>query len=92
MSMTIEPLGDSALVIRVGRQIDEQTRRTVGAVAHALAASPISGVLDVVPGFTNDIIELFDNPMLETVQGTWKGDVITLDRANGRYSGSRAVP
>ena len=42
---------------------------------------------------TNDVIELFDNPMLETVQGTWKGDVITFDRANNniRATNSRMV-
>lgn len=42
---------------------------------------------------TNDVIELFDDPMLETVQGIWKGDVITLDRANNniRATNSRMV-
>lgn len=44
-------------------------------------------------GVTNDVIELFDDPILETVQGTWKGDVITLDRVNNtiKATNSRMV-
>ena len=47
----------------------------------------------VSPGVTNDVIELFDNPMLETPSGTWKGDVITLDRGNNtiKATNSRMV-
>jgi hypothetical protein len=27
-------------------------------------------------------MELLENPVLQTAQGTWRGDVITLDRLN----------
>jgi len=33
---------------------------------------------------TNEIVELMGNPMLETVQGTLTGDVITLDRIKNK--------
>ena len=48
---------------------------------------------NVANGVTNDVIELFDDPMLETVQGTWKGDVITLDRVKNtiKATNSRMV-
>jgi inhibitor of KinA len=48
----IAPLGDSALVIRVGTQIDEPTRRSVSAMVRALEDSRIPGAAEVVPGFT----------------------------------------
>jgi inhibitor of KinA len=46
------PLGDTALVIRVGTRIDEPTRRQVHAVVRTLEASGIPGGAEVVPGFT----------------------------------------
>lgn len=47
----------------------------------------------ITPGYTNDVIELFEDPVLETIQGVWKGDVITIDRANNniRATNSRMV-
>ncbi|HEY8062899.1 MAG TPA: 5-oxoprolinase subunit PxpB [Gemmatimonadales bacterium] len=48
----IAPLGDTALVIRVGTQIDEPTRRRVRAIARVLEDARIPGAADVVPGFT----------------------------------------
>lgn len=37
---------------------------------------------NVTATYTNDVMELMDNPLLQTAQGNWKGDVITLDRIN----------
>lgn len=48
----ISPLGDTALLIRVGTRIDEDTRRTILGLAQALAAAPLPAVLDLVPGYT----------------------------------------
>jgi inhibitor of KinA len=47
----IAPLGDTALVIRVGAQIDEPTRLSVRAMVRALEDAGIPGA-EVVPGFT----------------------------------------
>ena len=51
MCPLIAPLGDTALVVRVGATIDESTRRQVLAVVRALAALRLPGT-EVVPGFT----------------------------------------
>jgi len=48
----IAPLGDTALVIRVGTQIDEPTRRGVRATVRALEDARLPGAAEVVPGFT----------------------------------------
>jgi inhibitor of KinA len=48
----IAPLGDTALVIRVGTQIDEPTRRSVRAMVRALENAGIPGAAEIVPGFT----------------------------------------
>lgn len=38
---------------------------------------------NVTSTYTNDVMELLENPLLQTAQGNWQGDVITLDRVNG---------
>ncbi|MGH7593959.1 MAG: 5-oxoprolinase subunit PxpB [Gemmatimonadales bacterium] len=48
----VVPLGDTALVIRVGREIDEPTRQRVLDVVRALESVCLPGGADVVPGFT----------------------------------------
>ena len=37
---------------------------------------------NVTSTYTNDVMELLENPLLQTAQGNWQGDVITLDRVN----------
>jgi lipopolysaccharide export system protein LptA len=48
---------------------------------------------EVKRGMTNDLLRLLDDPLLETAQGSWKGDIITLDRGNNtiRATNSRMV-
>ena len=48
----IAPLGDTALVVRVGNQIDETTRRRVLSVVRALESATLPGGAEMVPGFT----------------------------------------
>ena len=48
----IEPLGDSALLIRLGDSIDEATHRRVAAVSAHLDAHPFPGMIEYVPAFT----------------------------------------
>ncbi len=47
----IAPMGDTALVIELGRSVNPGTNRTVHALADYLRAHPIPGVVDIVPGF-----------------------------------------
>jgi len=49
----IEPLGDSALLVRVGDCIDEQTNAAALALAGALRAARLPGVTDVAPAYAS---------------------------------------
>jgi len=60
----IEPLGDSALLIRLGEQIDEETHRRVVAVSTRLAANPFPGMIEQVPAFTT--VAVHYDPSLTT--------------------------
>jgi inhibitor of KinA len=48
----IEPLGDSALLIRLGGQINEETHRKVAAVSARLSEKPFPAMIEYVPAFT----------------------------------------
>jgi inhibitor of KinA len=48
----VVPMGDSCLVIELGRSINPDTNRAVHAVADFLRAHPIPGVVDIVPTYT----------------------------------------
>lgn len=50
--MTIEPLGDSAVVLTVGPGLDEALLDRVRVIAAALECDPPVGVTDVVPAFS----------------------------------------
>ncbi len=49
--MRIEPLGDSAVLVRLGEAIDERALRLVLSACARLEAEPIAGVREVVPAF-----------------------------------------
>lgn len=51
--MTLSPLGDSAVVVRLGSDLDETALRRVRALAAALEHDRPAGVVDVVPAFTS---------------------------------------
>ncbi len=65
--MRIEPLGDSAVLVRLGEAIDERVLRLVRAACARLAAEPLAGVREVVPAFNTlavhyDPARLGDHP------------------------------
>jgi inhibitor of KinA len=49
--MELLPLGDSAVLIRVGDSIDEATHARVRAVCAALERAPVRGVIELVPAY-----------------------------------------
>ena len=51
--MTLSPLGDNALVLELGSEIDEAVLVRVRALTAALEHNPPSGVIDIVPAFTS---------------------------------------
>ena len=50
--VAIEPLGDAAVLVRLGIAIDEATHRRVRAAHASLTAEPFPGVSDIVPAYT----------------------------------------
>jgi KipI family sensor histidine kinase inhibitor len=53
MTAAIEPLGDSALLIQFGDRIDVQVNAQAIALAAALCAAQLPGVLDVAPAYAS---------------------------------------
>lgn len=53
MSATIEPLGDGALLIRLGERIDAALNDSAIALADALQAAAVPGVLDIAPAYAS---------------------------------------
>jgi KipI family sensor histidine kinase inhibitor len=49
--MTLSPLGDSALVLTLGDEVDDAMSVRVAGIADAIRRAAIAGVLDVVPAF-----------------------------------------
>jgi len=49
----IEPLGDSALLIRLGDNIDARTNSLALALAEALREAKLPGVRDVAPAYAS---------------------------------------
>jgi KipI family sensor histidine kinase inhibitor len=57
--ITIEPLGDACLVVRLGSGVDADTSRAVAAAAASLTAAALTGVIDIAPTF-NTVAIVFD--------------------------------
>ena len=57
--ITIEPLGDACLVVRLGSGVDADTSRAVAAATASLAAAALPGVVDIAPTF-NTVAVVFD--------------------------------
>jgi len=51
--MTIEPLGDTALLIRLGERIDSDLNARALAIAEALRAAALPGVSNVAPSYAS---------------------------------------
>jgi KipI family sensor histidine kinase inhibitor len=63
--MTLSPLGDSAVLLRLGDTIDAAMATRVRALAAAIKRQPPAGVTDVVPAFASvavfyDVVPAFD--------------------------------
>jgi len=58
--ITIEPLGDACLVVRLGSGVDAETSRAVAAATASLAAAALPAVIDLVPTF-NTVALVFDS-------------------------------
>lgn len=52
-NLDLAPLGDRALLIRLGDAIDEATHRLVRAVSARLSERPVDGMIEIVPAFAS---------------------------------------
>ena len=57
--ITIEPLGDACLVVRLGTGVDAVTSRAVAAATASLAAAALPGVVDLAPT-SNTVAVVYD--------------------------------
>jgi lipopolysaccharide export system protein LptA len=64
--------------------LDEKGQKVHGTGGKAIYTYNVFG------NYTNDVLELMDNPVLKTVQGDWYGDTIKLDRVNNTISGTHS--
>ena len=54
--MHVRPLGDRAIMVEVGSEADDLTRRRVHALWSLLSARPLAGVFDIVPGLASVVL------------------------------------
>lgn len=72
MNFSFSPLGDQAIVIDVGNEINEETQKYVRAISALLEASPSVWLIEIIPAFTT--ITVFYDP-LEAVYATVKTEL-----------------
>lgn len=61
MDFSFSPLGDCAIVIEVGNEINEHTQKAVRTISVLLEASPPSWMVETIPAFTT--ITVFYDPL-----------------------------
>jgi KipI family sensor histidine kinase inhibitor len=76
--ITIEPLGDACLVVRLGSGVDADTSRAVAAATASLTAAALPGVIDIAPTF-NTLAVIFDH--LQADPGDLSGAILARLRS-----------
>lgn len=56
MKPRLLPLGDSAVLIRLGEEMDEKVNQRVHALANLIEASPLEGVIETVPAYATLLV------------------------------------
>jgi lipopolysaccharide export system protein LptA len=64
--------------------LDEKGQKVHGTGGKAIYTYYVMG------NYTNDVLQLMENPVLKTTQGDWYGDIIKLDRVNNTISGTHS--
>ncbi len=77
---TIFPLGDNAILIDFGNEINESINREILAIFRKIKEKNIPGVLDVVPAYTSltihyDVMKIIQNAGSKTVFDIITGQV-----------------
>jgi KipI family sensor histidine kinase inhibitor len=75
----LEPLGDSALLIRLGDCIDTATNRSALALADILRAAAIPGIRDIVPAYASVCVQ-YDIAVFASASGTGSPHLLAAER------------
>lgn len=86
-SWTIEPQGDTSLIIRLGESLDTEICRRSAHIAQRLRQAALPGVKDIVPAFNS--VTLHIAPTQIGVTSSWTD---TLDRLNDQITHALAQP
>lgn len=84
---TIEPQGDTSLIIRLGENLDTETCRRCAHVAQRLRQADLPGMRDIVPAFNSVTLHLAPTQIGFT--SSWAD---TLDRLNDQIAHALAQP
>ena len=66
MNISFSPLGDQAIVIELGQEINEQTEQQVRKMSALLESRPPEWMIEYIPAFTT--VSIFYNPILATYE------------------------
>lgn len=75
MNFTFSPLGDQAIVIEAGTEINEDVQKRVQAIAALLQTQPPGWMIEFIPAFTT--VAVFYNPLAIQYDGV-KNDLTVL--------------
>jgi KipI family sensor histidine kinase inhibitor len=76
-AIAIEPLGDGALLIRVGDRIDADINRTALVLADALRAAAMPGVRDIAAAYASVCVR-YDMTQITEANGLAPHEIVTL--------------
>lgn len=82
----IVPLGDAALLVRLGEGIDPSINRRVHALAHSIGQAGLEGVVDVCPAYAD--LAVYFNPV-DTSFERLKSQIESFPIGEGELHGNR---
>ncbi|MEO4051983.1 5-oxoprolinase subunit PxpB [Solibacillus sp. CAU 1738] len=100
-NITFKPLGDSALFVVFGNSISTDTHKKIQNFYELLQANPFTGMLDIVPGYTNicihyDILKVALSPLVKDADSIYQGitnylEGLLLQLQKGHHTEGRLV-
>jgi len=75
----LEPLGDGAVLIRLGDRIDAATNRSALALAETLRAAALPGIRDIVPAYASVCVH-YDIAMFASTAGPGSPHLLAAER------------
>ena len=78
-ALALEPLGDSALLVRLGDHIDTATNRCALALAETLRAAALPGIRDIVPAYASVCVH-YDIAVFANVAGAKSPNLLAAEQ------------